>query len=479
MKIQERVLLIGLVLAVGLTGLALTASADPPGTQDPQVAEKSVRERFALPNLFNFGDYQNFFRKHYKSLTERAMRAKVYLAQAFRVFISAVSYKHRKSSAYLSVNHMSDWTEAEFEEILLKGRPEASSAKPSPNANEYHTEIRQPVLASVADVREVLQEVVEHKESSPVFAAIAQELETTYAGATLSKPAEPVADAGQNSGSMDRSASGAPDETRTKVLPDIVYIDHRSCLSPVQNQDSCGCCYAFATMALYEWAYCKAKDQKLHFSKQYVVDCGDSEKFLHGCAGGSPIYVRDFVLNFGLLREGEYKYKAKKAECEYPDYVLPEYRGSVRMYDSGYEVLLADTVEEKLKTSPLVMVVSYDPECSLMKGYGGGVDNQIDCVGDGELSHAMLLVGSGQEDGSGYFLLRNSFGDVWGVDGYYKMNKRHGSIIYGDGLLIKFGDKPTIDEAVEGESAQERGRRNNLMMRQMYSLLKGVPMELD
>ena len=43
---------------------------------------------------------------------------------------------------------------------------------------------------------------------------------------------------------------------------------------------------------------------------------------------------------------------------------------------------------------------------------------------DGELNHAALLVGYGTSDaGTKYCLVQNSFGESWGDDGYFKVEK--------------------------------------------------------
>lgn len=232
----------------------------------------------------------------------------------------------------------------------------------------------------------------------------------------------------------------------------------------MECQLRCGCCYAFATLALYEWAYCRAKNQLIQFSKQYPVDCGDPKRYLYGCSGGSQMYLREFVLNNGLLRDHEHPFMGMQLQCPYPSSVQPLHRGSIRIYDQGWEVISLATVEEKLKLAPVVVIVTTNPSCSKLHEYGGGVDNDINCSGSTDSSHVMLLVGSGRENGYEYFLIRNSWGHQWGEGGYYKMNNKHQSVIDNEGLVIKFASVPVIDETVYGEDLSVKAQRNYEMI---------------
>lgn len=57
-------------------------------------------------------------------------------------------------------------------------------------------------------------------------------------------------------------------------------------MQPIQNQGSCGCCWAFATISLIEAAM-KRKNSTFQtvLSQSYLVDC---DKYNSGCLGGWP-----------------------------------------------------------------------------------------------------------------------------------------------------------------------------------------------
>lgn len=174
------------------------------------------------------------------------------------------------------------------------------------------------------------------------------------------------------------------------------------------------------------------------------------------------MHVREFVLDYGLHSESEYPYTSEQSECRYKDSVRPEMRGSVRIYDEGWGRVHLETIDEDLKRAPVSIFVLVDDSCSFLMEYGGGVDNLIGSAGRDWL-HAMTVAGSGREDGYEYFLIRNS----WGEDGYYKINKKHKSILDTEGLLIKFHATPVVDGTHPGESQGEKAERNRMMQVRM------------
>lgn len=61
-------------------------------------------------------------------------------------------------------------------------------------------------------------------------------------------------------------------------------------ISPVRNQESCGSCYAFGSMAMYEARLRIATNNTVQkvFSTQDVVSCSE---YSQGCNGGFPYLV--------------------------------------------------------------------------------------------------------------------------------------------------------------------------------------------
>lgn len=54
------------------------------------------------------------------------------------------------------------------------------------------------------------------------------------------------------------------------------------------------------------------------------------------------------------------------------------------------------------------------------KFYSSGVYDDESCDAS-KLNHAVLLVGYGQEDGEDYWLVKNSWSNKWGEQGYFRV----------------------------------------------------------
>lgn len=125
----------------------------------------------------------------------------------------------------------------------------------------------------------------------------------------------------------------------------------------------------------------------------------------------------------------------------------------------GSELVQVNVIEfeEQLQVSPLTVAIYPSREFVY---FGGGVDEGKGCAERKRL-HAMLLVGSGREDGHEYWLLRNSHGPHYGEAGHYKLRKDSNCLAdFGRGFTLKSlrvgtQDKPPIMTTGAGEPAYQ------------------------
>lgn len=200
------------------------------------------------------------------------------------------------------------------------------------------------------------------------------------------------------------------------IVPETKDWREAGIVSPVKNQGSCGSCWTFSTTGALEAAYAQAFGKNISLSEQQLVDCaGAFNNF--GCNGGLPSQAFEYIkYNGGLDTEEAYPYTGKNGVCKYSSENV-----GVRVFESVNITLGA---EDDLKYAVgLVRPVSVAFEVvDGFKLYESGVYTSNSCGSDPmDVNHAVLAVGYGVENGTPYWLIKNSWGEDWGDHGYFKM----------------------------------------------------------
>ena len=74
-------------------------------------------------------------------------------------------------------------------------------------------------------------------------------------------------------------------------------------------------------------------------------------------------------------------------------------------------------LQEAVSNQPVSIAIEADTR--IFQFYSGGVITDTSCGTD--LDHGVLIVGYGEENGSLYWLVKNSWGSDWGDNGYVKI----------------------------------------------------------
>ena len=230
----------------------------------------------------------------------------------------------------------------------------------------------------------------------------------------------------------------------SETLPDSVDWVSKGAVTAVKNQGQCGSCWSFSTTGALEGAYSIKNGNLQEFSEQELVDCdnfknGGSD---HGCNGGLMDNAFAWIKkNGGLCTENEYPYVSgtttTSGTC---DKSCTNVKGSDIISYTDVSPNSDESMMAALTKQPVSVAIQADQKDFQLYSSGvftGSCGTQLD--------HGVLLVGYGSETNEDYYVIKNSWGNTWGDNGYIKIGR--GSQ-YNDGNgqcgVLMQGSYPTV-----------------------------------
>ncbi|KAG2683978.1 hypothetical protein I3760_10G058800 [Carya illinoinensis] len=221
-------------------------------------------------------------------------------------------------------------------------------------------------------------------------------------------------------------------------VPSSLDWRNKGVVTGVKDQGSCGSCWSFSSTGAMEGINAIATGDLISLSEQELVDCDTTN---YGCEGGYMDYAFEWVIsNGGIDTESDYPYTGVDGTCN-----ITKEETKVVTID-GYEdvaesdsALLCATVQQPIS-------VGMDGSALDFQLYTSGIYDG-DCSSDpDDIDHAVLIVGYGSEDGEDYWIVKNSWGTDWGMEGYIYI-RRNTNLTYGVCAINAMASYPTKESS--------------------------------
>jgi len=194
----------------------------------------------------------------------------------------------------------------------------------------------------------------------------------------------------------------------------------KGAVTAIDDQLQCGSSPYWSAVVSMEGAWAIAGNPLTNLSAQQISDCSGSYGNM-GCDGGEMTSSFQYVIAEGSEKTTSYPYTGNDDTCEYK-------AAQVYARFSSYKVIPAG--DEAAFTEALAMVpvaTAVNAQDSGFQFYTSGIYNSTTC-NQSEACHGIGVVGYGTNSIGDYYILKNTWGPTWGMDGYMLLARNAGNM---------------------------------------------------
>lgn len=188
------------------------------------------------------------------------------------------------------------------------------------------------------------------------------------------------------------------------------------CYPAVRDQAQCGSCWAHGATESLSWRQCigGVVNSAISLAPQWLVNCDHGNM---GCNGGQLPNAWSFMSIFGVVEESCKPYKAVNQTCTdvCDDGSVPK-----KYYAAGGQTFSSADLEsimyDIMTNGPVETAFSVYED---FEEYTGGIYKHT--YGEYLGGHAVMIVGWGEENGTKYWIVQNSWGTSWGEGGFFRI----------------------------------------------------------
>lgn len=274
-----------------------------------------------------------------------------------------------------------------------------------------------------------------------------------------------------------KGSSGSEDDDI--IVPkeiDWTTLEGGKYMTPIKNQGTCGSCWAFAGVSAVESRFAIENNVTASpLSVEQVLSCSapldhirskywdNMTSSSQGCSGGMPFLTYAYLnlaTPHGLSCGDSYPYVMATDENDTTCPSLSSSDVAVVWTKNVSDYKVVESSDEQALLRAVTrgpVTANIDASGDGFRHYAGGVYDADDCLSDGqEVNHAVVVVGFGEDESEGkYWILRNTWGTMWGENGYMRIARGSGVGVNGPCNLYLYSSYPVNLTASSNSSSGE------------------------